>query len=352
MRRVAIAAVLAIALPACKRSEAPRATAPEAIAADAATAVTADGTVTDGLWFPSTASIQGQVVALSGPALRGRGDGTADEVAAAELVATWLRDAGAEPAGDDGFLTRFAFLTRHSQNVIGIVRGQDPTAGHVVVGAHYDHLGTDGDAIYYGADDNASGVAGLVAITAALARDGQRPRRTVVVVGFGAEEAGLYGSAAYAADPVLPLTDLVAMINLDMIGRAEFLAAKDYALARMVVPANAIGVISSRGDHALDALAHEAGAREGRPIVAASDYGPIENLIRPLIEQRGDHASFAVHGVPYLWLSTSMHDDYHRPTDTADKVDPATIATVGRIVVRVITGLPDRTALQPDADAR
>jgi Zn-dependent M28 family amino/carboxypeptidase len=74
--------------------------------------------------------------------------------------------------------------------------------------------------------------------------------------------------------------------------------------------------------------------------VAASDYGPLESLIRPQIEYRGDHKSFSDRGVRYLWLSTSMHDDYHLPSDTADKVDPVTIATVGRIVVRVIAELP------------
>jgi hypothetical protein len=130
------------------------------------------------------------------------------------------------------------------------------------------------------------------------------------------------------------------MINLDMVGRAKFLSAKDYSLAHALVPDNAIGALASPGAVDLTALVKAAGAREGRPIVATSDYGPLENLIRPQIEYRGDHKSFSERGVRYVWLSTSMHDDYHAPTDTVDKVDGETIATVGRIVVRTIAALP------------
>lgn len=299
------------------------------------------GETRDGLWFPTEASIDRHVRALADPALRGRGGGTADEAAAADRVAGWLRDAGVEPAGDSGWLQPFSFgAGRRSQNVVGIVLGTDPRAGHVIVGAHYDHLGVLGGDIHPGADDNASGTAALIAIGAALTRDGQRPARTVILVAFGAEEEGLHGSQHYAANPRRPLDEAALMVNLDMVGRATFLSAKPYALAQAIVPSNAIGALATPGAADLTTLAKQVGGREGRPIVSASDLGPLESLVRPQIEYRGDHKSFAERGVRYLWLSTSMHDDYHLPTDTADKVDPATIATVGRIVVRVITELP------------
>ena len=344
-RTLAVTGLIA-AVAACK-GEPRRSPPPVAAIGDAAPAPPPPGG-----WFPEPATIGAHVEALASPALRGRGDGTPDELAAASLVAGWLRDAGAEPAGDDGYLTRFDYPGGHSQNVVAVIRGREPDAEHVVVGAHYDHLGIDGTGLYAGADDNASGTAGLVAIAAALARDGQRPRRTVVVVAFGAEEAGLHGSAAYVARPTLPLDRCAVMVNLDMIGRAHFLSAQEYGLVRAVVPDQAIGALTSPGDVALAALAHQAGDAAGRPVVAASDFGPLEAQIRPLVDQRGDHASFAAAGVPYLWLSTSMHDDYHRPSDTADKVDPATIAVVGRMVVGVIAAVPDRAALRPGADAR
>jgi Zn-dependent M28 family amino/carboxypeptidase len=111
-------------------------------------------------------------------------------------------------------------------------------------------------------------------------------------------------------------------------------------MAHAIVPGNAIGALASRDADDLTRLTRAAAAPEGRPIVSASDYGPMEAWIRPAVEYRGDHKSFADAGVRYLWLSTSMHDDYHRPSDTPDKVDPATIAIVGRIVVRVVQTLP------------
>lgn len=345
MRRATLA-LLALVV-ACKGASHRRPPPPRS---DAAAAI--DARPAPGGWFPDDASIKAHVDELASPALRGRGAGTADEAAAAARVAAWLREAGAEPAGDDGYLTRFEYPGGKSQNVIGVIRGVDPQAGHVVVGAHYDHLGQDERGVYPGADDNASGTAGLVAIAAALARDGQRPQRTVVVVAFGAEESGLDGSAAYVARPARPLAEAAAMINLDMIGRREFLAAREYALARAFVARDAIGALASPGATALAELAHQAGAAVGRPVVAASDFGPLEAQLRPLIEPRGDQASFAAAGVPYLWFSTSMHDDYHQLTDTPDKVDPRTIAAVGRIVVAVIAGMPDRAALRPAADAR
>ena len=150
----------------------------------------------------------------------------------------------------------------------------------------------------------------------------------------------MHGSQHYAANPRRPLDEATLMVNLDMVGRATFLSAKQYALAQAIVPSNAIGALATPGAAELTALAKQVAAREGRPVVSASDLGPLESLVRPQIEYRGDHKSFAERGVRYLWLSTSMHDDYHLPTDTADKVDPATIAVVGRIVVRVITELP------------
>lgn len=308
-----------------------------AVPADAPAPVASSGTVVDGLWFVDAASIGARVGVLTDPALRGRGGGTGDEAAAADKVAAWFRAAGLEPGGDGGCLQPF---TRpdgaRSQNVIGLLPGSDPRAGHVVIGAHYDHLGVVDGQIHPGADDNASGIAGLVAIAESLAHDGQRPAVTVVVIAFGSEEDGLHGSAHYVAHPLLPLGDARLMINLDMIGRAGFLTGKDYALARALVAPDGIGALTSPGQRDLALAAKAAGAREGRPVVAASDLGPLESLVRPAIEYRGDHASFSAAGVRYLWLSTSMHDDYHLPSDTADKVDPATIAAVGRIVVRLV----------------
>jgi Zn-dependent M28 family amino/carboxypeptidase len=343
MRRRAAASLIAAAVIAagCGREAERRSGGGRPAAGVAADAGKGAAATTGDLWFPDVSVLGERVRVLADPALRGRGGGTADEAAAADKIAAWFRAAGLEPGGDGGYLQPFTRTDgKPSQNVIGVLAAADPKAGHVVIGAHYDHLGVLGGDIHPGADDNASGVVGLVAIAEALARAGQRPAVTVVVVAFGSEEDGLLGSAAYVADPTLPLAQARLMVNLDMIGRAAFLTGKDHEMARAYVAADAIGALASPRAFDLVAAVKNAGKPEGRPVVAASDFGPFEDAIRSQVELRGDHASFSRAGVRYLWLSTSMHDDYHQPTDTPDKIDPATIAVVGRIVVRVVRGLP------------
>lgn len=346
--RSLVAIALALVGPAGCRDAKPGSRPPPLIPAppvrlvDATAAAGPPGVPTRVTWFPDVAEIAARVAVLADPALRGRGSGTADEAAAADKVAAWFREAGLEPAGaGGGYLAPFTVRGERSQNVIGVIRGSDPALGHVVIGAHVDHLGVRDGVVYPGADDDASGIAGLCAIAEALSHAGQRPRHTIVVVGFGAEEDGLLGSEAYVASPALPLDHAVLMINLDMIGRARFLSGEVYALAHTVVAYDAIGALTSPGAADLVTRARLAARTVGRPLVSPSDFGPIEDLVRPAMETRADQASFAAVGIRYLWLSTSMHDDYHQPTDTADKVDPATIAAVGRIVVEVVLGLAD-----------
>ena len=170
-----LAAAIAAAA-ACGREVQQRGPVVSTVPADAAAAT--GGTIADGLWFPDVGTIGDRVRVLADPALRGRGGGTADEAAAADKVAAWFRAAGLEPGGGDGgYLQSFPRPDgTRSQNVIGLLRGAEPRAGHVVIGAHYDHLGVIAGQVHPGADDNASGIAGLVAIADALARAGQRPR--------------------------------------------------------------------------------------------------------------------------------------------------------------------------------
>jgi len=114
-------------------------------------------------------------------------------------------------------------------NVAGILDGSDPTLKNetIVIGAHYDHLGRGGEGslapregdIHYGADDNASGVAGLLELARIFRSQDSRPRRTIVFIAFSGEEEGLLGSNYYVNHPIVPLANTVAMINMDMIGR-------------------------------------------------------------------------------------------------------------------------------------
>src|SRR5262249_25242122 len=203
-------------------------------------------------------------------------------------------------------------------NVIGVLPGTDPALADeaVVIGAHYAHLGRVDGVIYPGADDNASGAATVVALARAFGAAGG-PGRTLVFALFGAEEVGLIGSGHYVTNPVVPLARTVAMVNFDMVGR---------------LGDRRITVAGGDSGSGLRALAREAAQKEGITIdLQGPRYGP------------SDHSKFYDAGVPILFFHTGSHDDYHRPTDTADKIDADGMARVAAIAARVI----DRLATDP-----
>jgi hypothetical protein len=209
-------------------------------------------------------------------------------------------------------------------NVVGLLPASGASDECVVVGAHYDHLGYGGEAslapdrigeVHPGADDNASGVAALLQVGKALAALGPLPR-PVLLVAFGGEELGLLGSSWFVKHGTArcPIEKLQLMVNLDMVGRPR--AGKLYVE----------GAATAKGlRERVAALAHEAPAV---PLTVAwgqgDGFGP------------SDHTSFYAKGVPVLFFFTGAHADYHRPTDTADKVDPRAVAEVARLAFRAV----------------
>jgi aminopeptidase YwaD len=216
-------------------------------------------------------------------------------------------------------------------NVVAILSGRDPAvAGEcVVVGAHHDHLGFGGDAslapdqtgaVHPGADDNASGIGALLAIARAFAAEGA-PRRTVLFAAFAAEELGLLGSAHLVRNPpaACAVERMQLMVNLDMVGRPT--GAKVYV----------DGGDTAKG---LRDLVTSAEARAPRvPLALAfggDGYGP------------SDHTSFYARNVPVLFFFTGAHSDYHRPSDTADKIDAEALTAVARLAYRVARAAADQ----------
>ncbi len=199
-------------------------------------------------------------------------------------------------------------------NVVGILPGADPALADeaVVIGAHYDHLGRVDGVVHPGADDNASGTAVALGLARAFAAAGG-VRRTLVVALFGAEELGLIGSRHYVGRPVVPLTRTVAMMNFDMVGRLQ---------------TRHLNVGGGDSGSGLRALVREAAQKEG--VTADLQGSPHEP---------SDHTQFYDAGVPVLFFHTGGHEDYHRPTDTADKIDAAGMARVAAVAVRVIERL-------------
>jgi Peptidase family M28/PDZ domain len=202
-------------------------------------------------------------------------------------------------------------------NVIGVVPGHDPARASeaVVVGAHYDHLGRSGGAVYPGADDNASGTAVVLELARAFATARGAPR-TLVFILFSGEEIGLLGSRHYVRSPTVPIERTVAMINLDMVGRLG-----DRPLG--------VGGVATGGG--LKTVVDDAARQLGLALADRDAPGGAS-----------DHAPFYRAGVPVLFFHTGAHPDYHRPTDTADKIDAIGLARVAALSARVIEDVAGR----------
>jgi hypothetical protein len=230
-------------------------------------------------------------------------------------------------------------------NVVGILEGSDPKLKTevIIVGAHYDHLGRGGQGslaaregeIHHGADDNASGIAGLLELARMFAQERKSVRRTMVFIAFGGEEEGLLGSSYYVRNPALPLAQTVAMINLDMIGR---LKENKLIVGGVGTSAEWKNLIAkANGDLNLKVTAtgtpaagQEGAASGGVPVVVAANgetivrANPGERFALTLTEDGfgpSDHASFYARQTPVLFFWTGTHEDYHKPTDTPDRIN-------------------------------
>jgi len=253
---------------------------------------------------------------LASDALQGRGSGTHDELVAATYVASELRQYGIEPAGDHGgYIQRVAVRRKVGQahssekeistwNVIGILRGRDPSLQHAAIlfSAHLDHLGigtpVKGDNIYNGADDDASGVTSILEIARVLGQ-GPPPPRTVIFALFGSEESGRLGSMYFRDHPPIPLKDISASIEVEMIGRPDP-AVKDDTLWLTGWERSNLGpTLAAHGAHLV------------------ADPHPSENFFT-----RSDNFVLAQTGVVAQTISSyGLHKDYHQPSDDLAHLD-------------------------------
>lgn len=230
--------------------------------------------------------------------------------------------------------TETAPHTTEVRNVLATLPGVDPRLNRevVVVGAHFDHLGADDGEVYYGADDNASGTAGLLEVAEAFARNTQWPRRSVLFAGWDAEESGLLGSYYYVARPTYPLERTVAMFQMDMIGRDQEIPDSQnrryQGLEQQSAEQNrnSVNVLGYSRSSDLQDRVREANRRVGLELRFRYDDHPM-NLIR-----RSDHWPFLAHGVPVAMFHTGLHPDYHRTSDTVDKLNFAKMEKVTRLV--------------------
>lgn len=225
--------------------------------------------------------------------------------------------------------------TAMTQNVVAVLEGKDKTLKkeYVAVGAHYDHVGVGrpdktGDTIYNGADDDGSGTTAVLAMAEAFAK-GKRPKRSILFVWHAGEEKGLWGSEYFTKYPTVPLQSIVAQLNIDMIGRSKRAGDTNPENAMLSGP-NEIYVIGSK------MMSTElAGWSEGVNSAYLNlkfNYHYDEPSDPERLFYRSDHYNYAKAGIPIIFYFDGVHEDYHRPSDSPDKIDYQKMEKVTRTI--------------------
>ncbi len=279
---------------------------------------------------PATSLTARQLVeALAADDLAGRDNGSAGSVAAQELLIGQLQQFAvpALPDQAEGYLQRFAEGT----NVVAVIPGGDLADQWVVIGAHYDHLGTDcpttdpADTICNGATDNATGVAAAIATARSVAAAGV-PRRSVLVAFWDAEEDGLLGSAAYVAAPIVPLAQTVAYVNFDIQG---------------------LNLLPSLANSTIMVGAETGGQALTEAALAATQASSLDTTALSLLfgQGRSDHANFAAAGVPSVFFTDANSACYHTSQDDVsivdfDKLDQQILTSTALAETLVSTDVP------------
>ncbi len=288
-------------------------------------------------------NLRRDITMLASDEMKGRGTGTAEEFRAAQYIADQFKEAGLTPKGDNGmWFHHFGFQKSsdphggmvdknapqvYSQNVVAWL--DNGAANTIVIGAHYDHLGLGMDhnsldanpegKIHNGADDNASGTAGVLELARYFAQNGVTEKHNFLFICFSGEELGLIGSKKFTDYPTIDLSSVSFMLNMDMIGRLNEetrLVVGGVGTAPDFVP-----TMNSLNNNGISFKLDSAG------------IGP------------SDHTSFYLKNIPVLFFFTGQHSDYHKPSDDTEKVNFSGEAQVIGLAVKVIDALDSKPKL-------
>lgn len=224
------------------------------------------------------------------------------------------------------FKTNFVKKLADAYNVIGVLEGNDSALKNeaIVIGAHYDHLGKGGQGslavnsteIHHGADDNASGTAALLELARQFAKE-KKNKRTIVFIAFGGEEEGLLGSKFYTNNPIFPLDKTIAMLNMDMVGR---LTEDKLTVGGIGTATEWNELVKRRNEVYFDTNNGFGFGGKLNLQLNEDGFGP------------SDHSSFYAQKIPVLFFFTGTHADYHKPTDTAEKINYAGLTKITNYV--------------------
>jgi len=261
---------------------------------------------------------------LADDTFEGREAGSRGGRAASVYIAREFARLGVEAGGHRG--TWFQPFDGGKRNVLGLIEGGDPKLKrqYIIISAHYDHVGYGSPQnsygpfgrIHNGADDNASGVAGLLEVAEAFAAAGVAPRRSILLAAWDGEEQGLLGSSHWVDHPTVPLGSISLVLNMDMIGRLRD--------GRVVVYGTRTGW----------------GLR--RLVCESLDSSELWLDFKWNMQENSDHWTFYQRSIPVLMLHTGLHDDYHRPRDDAHKLNREGMQQVAQLMFRLALAAADR----------
>jgi Zn-dependent M28 family amino/carboxypeptidase len=267
------------------------------------------------------------VTTLADPKWQGRAAGSPGGLAARAWVVERFKALGLQPVSGD-YVHPFTFAVNRAgtqqkgegANVLGVCNGSDPKLPYFVVSAHYDHLGVRDGQVYPGADDNASGVATILEIAAFCQKTPFR--HTVLFAAFDAEERGLQGARAFVAKPPVPLDRIALNVNLDMVSRSDkreiYIAGTSHYpdLKKPLEEVAKNARITVRFGH------------DTKTTNASDDW-----------TNQSDHGAFHAAKIPFVYFGVEDHADYHKPTDTADKINRAFFAEAAETILDAVLAL-------------
>ncbi len=263
-----------------------------------------------------------------------------------KMAATYLKDFYVKqgiiaPRGADNYFQEIpsSYFGRSnkygdSENVVAFIPGSEKPNEIIVLSAHYDHVGTKGNEVYNGADDDGSGTVSLLEIAEAFQKavqDGNGPKRSILFLHVTGEEIGLYGSKYYTEHPLFPLENTVCNLNTDMVGRID---------PDKIDTPNYIYLI---GSDKLSQDLHDLSEMINEEYIGLElDYTYNDDNDPNRFYYRSDHYNFAKHNIPIIFYFNGVHEDYHKPTDTPDKIEYELMAKRAQLIFQTAWEVANR----------
>ncbi len=274
--------------------------------------------------YVDRAELMRDLAVLASPDFEGRRTGTPGSLKARQWIVEQFRSIGLTPAGTAEYLQPFRFRDSAGANVLGRRAGREPRARLIVVTAHYDHLGVRNGVVYPGADDNASGVAALLAAARYVAANA--PRHPLLFAALDGEELGQRGARALLDAGLIDRRGVAMAINLDMVSRSERreLYAAGTSFAPWLIP-----ILQDVQTQAAVTILYG----HDRP----SPPAPLEDWTH-----QSDHGPFHDAGIAWVYFGVEDHPDYHQPTDTSGRVDAGFFGDTADAIVEALRAIDDR----------